>query len=276
MSIKHAMAVRDSGLLKGAAFMVAIALANRTNEQGSCWPSVELLAFDTRLSARAVRKATQELRRCDLLSVDRGSRKTNSYRLNLSFFEDAAAARRRHVEADPVPLTPRHSCRNGHAIQRHTEQGQRHLEAGSPESTSPKNKGFTSNLRVARQIDEDPIETFALLDLVWDWKAEEQFLSLARTILTPSATEGWFHHGKPRFVIFEEPVHSHGRRAEGLGISWANEDTIPCDIGKVLQALGFDEGAVWPWPNFVERLGSERLPPIRPTQPSRLQLRPKS
>ena len=270
MSIKHAMAVRDSGLLKGAAFMVAMALANRTNNDGVCWPGVALMAFDARLSERAVRKATKELRRRNLLSVDRGARKTNSYRLNLSLFEDAAKSRQRHLDVDPMPLIPRHLSTKGERHYRHNEPARRQLKAETPEPPSSNTKDPTSNLKRARRIEPDADETLAILELSWDWKAEEQFMLLAQTILGSPATESWFQHGRPRFVIFVDPVQSHGRRAEGLGISWVDEIAIPADIDKVMRALGFDEDAIWPWSKFLARLSSELLPALRPTKPTRL------
>ena len=51
------------------AFVVYAYLADRADENGECWPSVNRIASDTKLSAATVRRAIKELRKEKLIET---------------------------------------------------------------------------------------------------------------------------------------------------------------------------------------------------------------
>ena len=63
MSLKHFIAVRDFGLLKGAAYAVAFMLAARPNKFVEAWPGLTRIADEARICKRAARKAVREMER---------------------------------------------------------------------------------------------------------------------------------------------------------------------------------------------------------------------
>ena len=52
------------------AFVVYIYLKDRANKNGVCWPSVNRIAADTKLSAATVRRAVKDLRKAKLIETE--------------------------------------------------------------------------------------------------------------------------------------------------------------------------------------------------------------
>ena len=52
------------------AFVVYIYLKDRANKNGVCWPSVNRIAADTKLSAATVRRAIKDLREAKLIETE--------------------------------------------------------------------------------------------------------------------------------------------------------------------------------------------------------------
>ena len=258
MSLKHFLAVRDSGLLKGATYAVAQALAVRANEGGICWPSMDLLAREARVCKRSARQATRTLEAQGLLTIDRKSRTTNSFRLELEAFE--AAGRNRHLRGGRRPLSSRRS---------EAPTG-RQTPPKRAESPAPKDKGTIRNLHCARKPEIQPHETFQLLDLLWSWETEGAFAVAATQIAGSGVTDDWFSRGKPTFVIFADPLRTQGAGSAGLSITWCPAPGDPSTIEKVLAVMGFDEDALWPWSAFIDRMSSCELPPLEPVPVRRL------
>lgn len=81
--------------LKGTAKSVAIALANRANDSGVCWPSVKTLSNDTGFSAATVKRSVRKLKDDGYLTVEYrtrndGSQTSNLYTLIIDAFTSAA------------------------------------------------------------------------------------------------------------------------------------------------------------------------------------------
>jgi hypothetical protein len=268
MSIKDSLNVRDSGILKGAVYNVALALAFRADENGVAWPGVERLAADTRLSARSVRAATQTLHKRGLLTVDRGSRKTNSYQLNSKAFEEAARSSL-HIGSDQPPLCVR-AARRQLAFNRQQNPTERQSTSAQGEATAYKPKEIKDKVQWRSRDGMTLIEFFGLLDLHWSWKAETNFTLATRTLIGPSVVERWFNFGLPSFVIFADPLMSHGQQGEGLALSWALDEPEDSEIERVLRHFNFDPRPIWPWERFEARLCQTDLPELRPARADRL------
>lgn len=52
------------------AFVVYTYLADRADENGECWPAVNRIAADTKLSAATVRRAVKDLRKAKLIETE--------------------------------------------------------------------------------------------------------------------------------------------------------------------------------------------------------------
>ena len=52
------------------AFVVYIYLKDRANNVGVCWPSVNRIAADTKMSAATVRRAVKDLRKAKLIETE--------------------------------------------------------------------------------------------------------------------------------------------------------------------------------------------------------------
>lgn len=81
--------------LKGTAKSVAIALANRANDSGVCWPSVKTLSNDTGFSAATVKRSVRKLKDNGYLTVEYrkrgdGSQTSNLYTLIIDAFTATA------------------------------------------------------------------------------------------------------------------------------------------------------------------------------------------
>jgi hypothetical protein len=67
-----------------AHLVVLLALADRANDSGECWPGIETLASDAWLSPRWVRTVIADLEQDGLLETTRSSGRGNRYRLCLN------------------------------------------------------------------------------------------------------------------------------------------------------------------------------------------------
>lgn len=258
MSLKHFNAIRDSGLLKGAAYQVALMLAVRTNEYGVCWPSYTTIAKEARVSGRSARDAVKKLERQGLLSVDRKSRKTNSYRLEVVAFE--MAAKNRHYVNERRVHTPR-STKLPLGGNLTTTEGA---------TSSPKYIGNTKNLNRAVTQSYDTEEIFDLLSESWAWKTEGKFAVRATQIGGSGITDTWFKRGRPTFVLFIDPLRTQGRECEGLSISFSESPGDPDLIERILRTMGFDDDPIWRWDVFIDRLSNPEMPPLEPVPVVRL------
>jgi len=261
MSLKHFTAVRDSGLLKGAAYHVAIMLAVRSNENGECWPAYARIAKEARISERAARMAVKNLEQRGLLSVDRRSRhdrKTNSYRLDLDAFEDASKSQ--HVASE----------RRAHVPRGRNIPTEGNLEANKGATSSPEYIGNTKNLTSAIEPEYSLDELFDLLSECWAWKTEGAFAARAIQVGGAGISDRWFRNGRPSFVLFIDPMRSQTRRTGGLSISFSEPAEDTRLIADILRHLGFDDDAVWRWDVFIGRLTNLEMPPLEPVPLDRL------
>lgn len=69
------------------AFVVYIYLKDRANKDGVCWPSVNRIAADTKMSAATVRRAVKDLRKAKLIETEQryrynGENSSLLYRIN--------------------------------------------------------------------------------------------------------------------------------------------------------------------------------------------------
>jgi DNA-binding transcriptional MocR family regulator len=112
VSIEHVRVVRAARGFRATEKSVMYSLAERIrlDEYGvehPAFPSNRLLAADSGLSARRMWDVLQRLVARGMVIVERGGRRTPSYRLNLQALE-ATAGRRRHDDAtsspSPLPL----------------------------------------------------------------------------------------------------------------------------------------------------------------------------
>ncbi len=72
----------------GAMKAVLMALADRTGEDGTCWPSYECISWDASVSRRQVIRLLKKLENMGLVTIDRGGgHKSNTYILNLELLE---------------------------------------------------------------------------------------------------------------------------------------------------------------------------------------------
>lgn len=268
MSIVHAVLVRDSGLLKGATYLVGNALAMRADKRGVCWPGVKRLAFDTRLSERAVRGAIKKLSERGLVFVDRDSRKTNSYQLNLDAFA-AAAHSTLHTRGSEPPMR-RHNFRRACTPPSEEFRDTRQLTAKEAESIASKYKENKTNIPTD-DGDAIPIsEIFEMLELRWNWQAEHAFATLANTFLDSGVSETWFVGGRPKFVLFSDPSFSQGPRCDGVGLAFSPELPSTPDLSVLLGALWFGPAPVWSWSRFINRLVTTDLPLLQPVASHRI------
>lgn len=77
--------------LKGTVKSIALALANRANDNGSCWPSIKTLSSDTGFSISTVKRSISTLKSSGYLTIEARSRKdgsqtSNRYHLILESF----------------------------------------------------------------------------------------------------------------------------------------------------------------------------------------------
>ena len=77
--------------LKGTVKSIALALANRANDTGTCWPSVKTLSSDTGFSTSTVKRSVSVLKDSGYLTIEARSRKdgsqsSNKYHLILESF----------------------------------------------------------------------------------------------------------------------------------------------------------------------------------------------
>lgn len=110
----------------GASLLTFVALAERSNEQGYCWPSIATIVEETRCSKRAVQYSLRQLVKDGWLIIHRqkGQAGQNIYRLNTNRLEKNARefeARKRSAYLQAVeqsgfsqdsPKTPVESCGN--------------------------------------------------------------------------------------------------------------------------------------------------------------------
>ena len=86
--------------LKGTTKSIALALANRANDSGTCWPSVKTLSADTGFHTSTVKRAIHSLKGSGHLKVESRSRKdgsqtSNRYTLILDAFTTGVKAIKR-------------------------------------------------------------------------------------------------------------------------------------------------------------------------------------
>ncbi len=68
--------------LKGTIKSISVALANRANDHGVCWPSVKTISADTGFHISTVKRAIQSLKNSGHIKVDARSRKDGSQTSN--------------------------------------------------------------------------------------------------------------------------------------------------------------------------------------------------
>ena len=85
MSIKVMMHVWDKSPVSGSELLLMLALADSSNDDGVCWPSVTKLALKTRINERHVRRLLADLTKDGLIEKNPrfrdGAQSSNSYRV---------------------------------------------------------------------------------------------------------------------------------------------------------------------------------------------------
>ncbi len=83
MSIRVMSRVWDISKAEGAKLLILLALADRADEEGICWPSVAYLALKARISERQAQRLLRELEDEEAIRVEKraGRGKTNRYRV---------------------------------------------------------------------------------------------------------------------------------------------------------------------------------------------------
>jgi DNA-binding transcriptional regulator YhcF (GntR family) len=69
------------------AYVVYLYLLDRANKDGECWPSVNKIAGDTKMSPATVRRAIKDLRKANLIETkqryrDKGGKSSLLFRIN--------------------------------------------------------------------------------------------------------------------------------------------------------------------------------------------------
>ena len=95
MANTYLNAVTEHRSLKGTPKSIALALANRVNPKGVCWPSINTLANDTGFSVSTVKRGLWALKDSGYLNTENRTRKdgshtSNLYTLNLEAFTRTA------------------------------------------------------------------------------------------------------------------------------------------------------------------------------------------
>lgn len=88
MSIKRATCVWETSTRKGAALLALLCLADHANDDGICWPSVDRIAWRSRVNERHARRLLRELEDCGEIWTPpgvRGRGRTPHYYVCLGF-----------------------------------------------------------------------------------------------------------------------------------------------------------------------------------------------
>lgn len=153
MSVAVSQAVWAKSAARGSALLVLLALADRANDKGECWPSVGDIARRTRLGERAVRKVLRGLVATGELRILRsgGGRKrsgagwTNSYLVVAGRSDDELNPERACAKPG-TPVPPTRNTRSAYPerpfrgtvteqSENHQENHQANAEADKPLST---------------------------------------------------------------------------------------------------------------------------------------------
>lgn len=116
MSVEVMSLVWRDKTLSGTELLLMLALADRADDHGVCYPSVDSLASKTRKSRRTVQETVATLEKDHKLSVqpNAGPNGTNIYRLNLKTVAEGGAETARGVftpeGTDPQAVTTETGC----------------------------------------------------------------------------------------------------------------------------------------------------------------------
>lgn len=115
MSVRVSTWVWHETTASGSDLLVLLALADSANDDGECWPGVDVLVDKTRMSRATVFRRLDALEAAGLLERDRrGKRQTNVYRVCVpwvkSQIETSVKSQNATSEVSPVRLVKSHGC----------------------------------------------------------------------------------------------------------------------------------------------------------------------
>lgn len=144
--------------------LVLVALADRADEIGLCWPSITDLAKRTCLSERAVRNAIRTLEAASIVATETRDGHSSRYRLSIGNIAEP-----RHempgLDGEPVEATPAPDAGGGGT----TCRGGRHEMPGTPARRAPEPSRTTIEPSGNRQAKEIDLPDWLPLDAWADW-----------------------------------------------------------------------------------------------------------
>jgi hypothetical protein len=108
MSLRLLTAVWDHAPVSQSTLLVLLALADRANDAGTCWPSVAEMAQRARVSERQVQRALGELERAAWLQREARPGRMTLYRITPHVTPDTGVTPDTQVTPDVEVADPRH------------------------------------------------------------------------------------------------------------------------------------------------------------------------
>jgi len=101
--------------LKPSTKLVLLALADRANDSGECWPSTARLVSDTGLNRKTAMSCTQELNNIGLITITKKTGTGNKYHINIPDTTSPKNGTSYNIDTDnqPVPKVVLPSPKNG-------------------------------------------------------------------------------------------------------------------------------------------------------------------
>lgn len=201
--------------LRSSVKFVLVALADRANDEGECWPSRETIAQDTCLNPETVSKCTEELVALGLIEKHRRFASSIVFRL--------VGIPARHTEASSGKSRQRGKPAKG---ENPIEGECRHPSAGNPAPNLPMNLSFSSDEEKgagARKFDVFDIPEGIERDAWADWV--EYRRERRKTITAISAREQW------RALSRLNPTQQSDCIRESIRNGWTG--LFPERLGKV-------------------------------------------
>ncbi|MGW7537789.1 helix-turn-helix domain-containing protein [Amycolatopsis sp. NPDC054798] len=200
---------------------ILMAYANYADESGYCWPSVEVIAFDSGFSEPTVKRARRELIADGWMGTKRRFGTSAATRLNLPKIAEAGVDRgdrtrlNHDIEFEPDAKKP--------AGQKLRDQSDPNVRSGTPKSRKPagRSRRDHSDPNGARSDQSDPNEGITVIRT----RDQSDPLSLTDPLLDPS--------------LLEDRDAAEGERE---GATSSAEKTPPADWALELVA-GLDFGA---------------------------------
>lgn len=161
MSYRHINYVREHSKTKGAARLVLIMIASRTDKEGVAWPNLDTLARDTKMSKRNVNRALKLIPAHELETITKagspkgGKRERSLYRIPINTGDNTTSVNSCSEPATGDTMTPvRNSDRSRTVISTGDNFGTTGDKNGSrPVSYGHPNNHITDMRTVSEQSD---------------------------------------------------------------------------------------------------------------------------